>query len=45
MRNGEAASAAPAPAAASRRRREIDPDVVMRLVMVSSREPYILGYL
>src|ERR1700679_3876507 len=38
MRNGEAASAAPALTVVSSRRREIDPDLVVFLVMMSSPE-------
>jgi hypothetical protein len=41
IRKGEAARAAPALTVVRRRRREIDPDVVMLFVMMSSQDIYI----
>jgi len=44
MRNGDAASAAPALTAVSRRRREIDPDLVIFLVIASSAGFHIVAF-
>ncbi|HYS87781.1 MAG TPA: hypothetical protein VEN78_22680, partial [Bradyrhizobium sp.] len=45
MRNGDAASAAPALTVVSGRRREIDPDLVIFLVMASSSPGFLCCWL